>query len=109
MIQNYHNNLNKKLFNVFWNEKDRSKIFVFKFWLRKVMILSQVFVFSFLYVVFRCIMKWSEFFDSLLVREILVIEPHQLTPKSKEWDQAWTELARNVIKALETDYVVFQG
>ena len=68
---------------------------------------------KFLFLVFYTLCLdalWNgQFFDSLLVREILVIEPHQLTPKSKEWDQAWTELARNVIKALETDYVVSQG
>ena len=70
------------------------------------MILSQDFVFNFLYFGFRCIMKWSEFWDTLLVREILVIEPYQLILKSKERGQAYTEVARNVTKAL--DYVVSQ-
>ena len=72
------------------------------------MILSQVFVFNLLHFGFRCIRKRSEFSDTLLVREILVIEPYRFTPKSKERGQAWTEVARNVTKALETDYVVFQ-
>ena len=36
MTQSYHNHLNKELFNVFWNEKDRNKEVVFKFWLRQV-------------------------------------------------------------------------
>ena len=52
------------------------------------MILSQDFLFNFLYFGFRCIMKWSEFWDTLLVREILVIEPYQLILKSKERGQA---------------------
>ena len=50
----------------------------------------------------------SEFSDTLLVPEVLPIKPHQFTPKSKEPGQAWTEIGRNVIKALETDYVVLQ-
>ena len=44
----------------------------------------------------------------MLVREILVIEPDQSTPKSKEQVQAWTEVARNVTKALEVGYAVSQ-
>ena len=88
MTQNYHSNLKKELFNIFWNEKDRNKEFVFRFWLRKIMILSQDFVFNFLYFGFRCIMKWSVFSDTLLVREILVIEPYQLILKSNERGQA---------------------
>ena len=71
-------------------------------------ILSQVFVFNLLYFGFRCIMKWSEFSDTLLVREILVIEPYQFIPKSKERGQTWAEVARNVTKALGTGYVVSQ-
>ena len=50
----------------------------------------------------------SEFSNTLLVPEVLPIKPHQFTPKSKEPGQAWTEIGRNVIKALETDYVVLQ-
>ena len=50
----------------------------------------------------------SEFSNTLLVPEVLPIKPHQFTPKSKEPVQAWTEIGRNVIKALETDYVVLQ-
>ena len=42
---------------------------------------------------------------SLLFHEILVIKHYQFTPKSKEWWQAWTEVARNVTKALGADYV----
>ena len=76
------------------NEKDKNKEFVFKFSLRQVIILSQVFVFNFLYFGFRCNMRWSEFLDTLLVREILVIEPYQFTPKSKERGQAWTEILK---------------
>ena len=53
-------------------------------------------------------MKCSEFLDTLVVREILVIEPYQFIPKSKERGQAWTEVARNVTNALETNYVVSQ-
>ena len=53
-------------------------------------------------------MKWSEFSDTSLVHEILVFEPYQFTPKCKERWQGWTEVARNVTKALETDYVVSQ-
>ena len=37
-----------------------------------------------------------------------MIEPDQFTLKSKEQVQAWTEVARNVTKALEVDYVVSQ-
>ena len=48
------------------------------------MILSEVFIFNFLYFGFRRITKWSEYSDTLLVREILVIEPYQFTLKSKE-------------------------
>ena len=44
----------------------------------------------------------------MLVPEILVIKPHQFTPKNKTSGQAWTEIGRNVIKALEIDYVVLQ-
>ena len=44
-------------------------------------------------------MQWSEFSDTLLVREIVVIEPYRFTPKSNERGQAWTEVARNVTKA----------
>ena len=33
-------------------------------------------------------MKWSEFSETLLAHEILVIKPYQLTPKSKEPGQA---------------------
>ena len=72
------------------------------------MILSQVFVFNFSYFGFRCIMKWSEFSDTVLVREIKMIEPYQFTPKDKERGQAWTEVAKNVTKPFETDYVVSQ-
>ena len=50
----------------------------------------------------------SEFSNTLLVPEVLPIKPHQFTPKSKEPGQAWTEIGRNVIKALQTDYVVLQ-
>ena len=50
-------NQNYDSFNVFYNEKDRNKELVFKFLLRQVVILSQVFVFNFLCSGFRCIMK----------------------------------------------------
>ena len=43
MTQSYHNNLKKELFNVFWNAKDKKKEFVFRFWLRQIIILSQIF------------------------------------------------------------------
>ena len=65
-----------------------------------------IFFFNFLYFGFRCIMKWSEFSDTLLVCEILVFESDQFTLKSKEQGQAWIEVARNVTN--ETDYVVSQ-
>ena len=44
------------------------------------MILSKNFV---PYFGFRCIFRWSEFSDTLLVREILVIEPYTLQQKGK--------------------------
>ena len=53
-------------------------------------------------------MKCSEFLDTSVVREILVIQPYQFISKSKERWQGWTEVARNVTNALETDYVVSQ-
>ena len=53
-------------------------------------------------------MKWSELLDALPVCEILKIKHYQFTTKSKEWGQAWTEVARNVTKDLETDYAVSQ-
>ena len=56
MTQNCHNNLSKQLFNVFCYEKDRN--------LRSN--------FNILYFGFRSIMKWSEYLDTLLLREILV-------------------------------------
>ena len=52
------------------------------------------FIFNFLYFGFRCIMKWSEFSDTLFACDILVIEPYQFTPKCKKRGKAWTELAR---------------
>lgn len=72
------------------------------------MILSQVLVFNFSYFRFRCIIKWSEFSDTFLVCEILVVEPHQFTLKSNERGQAWIEVAGNVPEALETDYLESQ-
>ena len=44
----------------------------------------------------------------MLVFKILVIEPYQFTPKSKERGQAWTDVTRNVTNALKVDYVVSQ-
>lgn len=45
-------------------------------------------------------MKWTDFIDTILTREILVIEPYQFTPKSKERGQSWSEVALNVKQAL---------
>ena len=44
----------------------------------------------------------------LPVCEILKIKPYKFATKNKEWEQAWTEVAINVTKYLETDYAVSQ-
>ena len=68
MTQNYHNNLNKNLM-----------FFVIKKKRIYAQILNetsyfQVIVFNILYFGFRCIMKWSQFLDTLLACKILVIQ-----------------------------------
>ena len=53
-------------------------------------------------------MKWNEFSDTLLVREILVVEPYQYPTKSKERGNAWTAIATNLQQMLEPGSQVSQ-
>ena len=109
ITQNYHNNFNKDLFNLVWNVKDRNSNFYSKFEWDKLWFFRKFLFLDFYVLGFNVLWNGpSEFSDTLLVPEILVIKPHQFTPKSKKSGQAWTEIGRNVIKALEIDYVVLQ-
>ena len=109
ITQNYHNNFNKDLFNLVWNVKDRSSNFYSKFDWDKLWFFRKFLFLDFYVLGFNVLWNGpSDFSDTLLVPEILVIKPHQFTPKNKTSGQAWTEIGRNVIKALEIDYVVLQ-